>query len=138
MLSLLLVCQLQIWRIYMASSTSILKQKTSAPSQKYLLDTNVPVAIQCAEGNPAQITLANGICINTTCLGCVDQPCIRYSSEELQMPGAFEDFPADKSDCVCASNAISWDTINKKPVIDHFSCFLCGICMSRCPAKALF
>lgn len=122
----------------MASSTLILKQKTFAPSQKFLAGGNIPVAIKCAEGEPAQIRFSSGISINTTCLGCVDQPCIKYSTEELQMPGAFENFPADKTNCVCASNAITWDAINKKPVIDNSSCFWCGICMSRCPAKALF
>ena len=63
---------------------------------------------------------------------------MRFSESELKPSGVFKDFPADQTVDVCASNAISWDDAEKKPVIDSQSCILCGACMKRCPAKAIF
>ena len=122
----------------MGSSTSILKQKKSTTVQKYLPTTFQPVVIKCAEGSPAQIQLKSGITIQSTCLGCIDQPCMRFSESELKLGGVFKDFPADQDAEVCATKAISWDDDKKKPVIDNQSCILCGVCMNRCPAKAIF
>jgi ferredoxin len=61
---------------------------------------------------------------------------MEYTREELQLK-VFRDFPADTNDAVCASAAIAWPLESSAPVVDSDSCILCGLCVGRCPTRAI-
>ena len=60
-----------------------------------------------------------------------------YAPSELKLP-IFEDFPSDQNNLVCPTLAISWEAEMESPAIDEESCIMCGICVSRCPLRAIY
>lgn len=122
----------------MDSLTSILKQK-QCKNQRFFLTTDLKSTnILCREGRPGEISFSNGTSCLGKCIGCESMPCIYYSLKEIKNDCSFKDFPADTDNRVCASNAIIWDSINSRPVINSTECVMCGACISRCPTKALY
>nr|MBN1228853.1 4Fe-4S binding protein [Anaerolineae bacterium] len=87
--------------------------------------------------HPATIHYSDGSRSPSTCIRCLDAPCMYYSEDEIQI-GIFTDFPYDKNNEVCPTKAISWEEDFSSPQINNENCIFCGLCIQRCPAKAIF
>ncbi len=122
----------------MDSLTSILKQKSGKTQRFAFPKDKIPASISCEKGHPGKILFSDGTTHMSKCVGCPTKPCMYYAPDEIKSKGAFKDFPADSDERVCASNAISWNEQGSHPSIDPSQCILCGACVTRCPAKALF
>ncbi|HOC55378.1 MAG TPA: 4Fe-4S binding protein [Verrucomicrobiota bacterium] len=105
------------------------KARIFAPNAK-------PLAIAYRPGQPATITFADGQAAVATCLRCNNTPCMALAPEETAL-AAFPDFPADRRDNVCASDAMKRDPQTGAPIIDATRCMLCGVCALRCPVGAI-
>ena len=92
--------------------------------------------IELKVGKPAVIHLNDGDAIAPTCLHCPDQPCYKYPISETSSSLASK-FKVDNSLNTCANGAIKWNFDNSHPEIEAESCVLCGVCVSRCPSKAI-
>lgn len=114
------------------------KQKHINRLTKELPHNVKPVKVEWErQGSPAQITFSDGGQTLGSCIRCHDAPCIEYNQAELEL-SIFKDFPADQNDNVCATSAIYWFPDTPAPVIDPDLCIICGICVSRCPARAIY
>ena len=85
----------------------------------------------------ATIALSDGSEEPTSCIRCVDPPCIRRpriapSSEFGSL------FPADQNNLVCPVDAIHWPIDEPLPEINSQKCIACGICISACPVSAIY
>jgi ferredoxin len=87
-------------------------------------------------GCPANIELSFGIHSTGSCIRCPIPPCYRFMVTELTND-YFKDFPSDTSINVCPTDAIEIDPQNGVPAIDLEKCISCGLCVSRCPVKAI-
>jgi len=115
----------------------LLKKKTFNTYLKELKDDIKPVEIRWSgDGSPARIMFDNEIEVNGACIRCFNPPCIYYKDEELKLP-IFNEFPVDKNDQVCPTLAISWPINYESPIIDSDLCILCGLCVQRCPVRAI-
>jgi ferredoxin len=88
-------------------------------------------------GSPAVILFDNGVKENGSCVRCYNPPCIKYSTDELLLP-IFGEFPIDRNDHVCPTSAILWPLDAVSPIIDPAQCIMCGLCVQRCPVKAIY
>lgn len=105
---------------------------------KGLKQSSRPISIDWGNGGtPAQIQFADGKIAGGSCLRCPDAPCMEYRDDELSVT-AFPSFPADKINRVCPTDAIKWPTSSPSPVITTNACVGCGLCVSRCPAAAIY
>jgi Fe-S-cluster-containing hydrogenase component 2 len=87
-------------------------------------------------GQQAKIMFSdNGTDIGS-CIHCINPPCMEYTQEELNL-SMLPEFPADRNNSVCPTNAISWPLRNDAPIIHPDSCISCGLCVSRCPVFAI-
>ena len=87
--------------------------------------------------SPAIIHYADGSESLSACIRCLEAPCMYYSEHEIQLE-IFKDFPFDMNNEVCPTNAITWEEEFSTPQIDKEQCVFCGLCIQRCPAKAIF
>jgi NAD-dependent dihydropyrimidine dehydrogenase PreA subunit len=62
---------------------------------------------------------------------------MEYSQSELEL-SVFKEFPADRNESVCPTRAITWPQDTESPIVDSNACISCGLCVSRCPVKAIF
>ncbi len=62
---------------------------------------------------------------------------MEYALSELILP-IFSDFPADRNNSVCPTGAITWPHDEASPIIDGEACISCGLCVNRCPVRAIF
>jgi len=114
-----------------------LKQKHIVRIAKGLANGIKPISIDwCQGGSPARIIFSDGKISHGSCTRCINPPCIEYSSKELEL-AVFQDFPADKNSNVCPTGAITWPHESSSPTIDSSACILCGLCVSRCPVRAI-
>jgi ferredoxin len=105
---------------------------------KTIPDDIFPIQIDWGHGNkPATINFSDGKFAFGSCIRCAYPRCIEYSYDELKL-SIFQDFPADQNNNVCPTNAISWPHESSSPVINTAECINCGLCVSRCPSKAIY
>ena len=123
----------------MASSKfPILNQKKVDRKAKTIPNEIKPLEVDWSEANaPARIKFSDGEMSFGSCIRCTNPPCIEYAPSELKLP-IFEDFPADQNNNICPTSAISWLPEDEAPKINPEDCISCGICISRCPVRAIY
>lgn len=115
-----------------------LKQKPVNRFTKNIPQGITPQKISWYQGtHPAMIIFSDGNVSQGSCVRCTNPPCIEYSPDELTLP-LFRDFPADQNNEVCATSAITWPRGSPAPTIDVSLCIKCGLCVGRCPVKAIY
>lgn len=118
--------------------SQILKQKQVSRYVKELRAGILPIAVNWSNGgSPAIIQFSDGGSSFGSCIRCTNPRCMQYSSDELQL-NIFHEFPADENNQVCPTGAIEWEDDNNSPTIDSENCIICGLCVLRCPVKAIF
>src|SRR5438128_41075 len=105
----------------------VLSQSRPKATGKTVPPNARPVAIQYSPGKPATVAFADGPVALSSCLRCHDTPCMTLAPAETGL-SAFPDFPADRRDNVCASEAMTRNPETGAPTIDHARCVLCGVC----------
>ena len=80
--------------------------------------------------------LKDGSQHHTSCLHCNKKYCLKFTPLEIQSP--LENFPTLPITDVCPCEAIKWDNTKQCPTIDSKKCIQCGLCIKRCPAKAIY
>lgn len=80
--------------------------------------------------------MGNGIQFTSGCLGCPDEPCIRFTPEELVRPARIES-PCAPDSSVCPTGAIARGG-DGFAEIDPTTCIGCGICAVRCPVGSIW
>lgn len=125
-------------RIFPGSFVSpILPEKQRRSPAKILAEGNEPVAIEWGEGGEfANIIYSNGQQGIGSCVRCPSPPCMEFREGELE-PIALPSFPFDRESRVCPTSAIRWPMDSVAPEVLPDLCILCGICVSRCPVKAI-
>lgn len=114
------------------------KQKTPRRKLKSIRKDSPPIQVFWSEGkNPPIIEFANGDKSVGSCIHCNNPPCMEYTDKELQLK-LFREFPFDRNDMICPTKAIFWPHDADCPQIDEGLCIYCGICISRCPAFAMY
>ncbi len=114
---------------------SLLNKSTQRRSL-VLFSVMYPRDIEQEYEKPARLLL-DGQYVQTACMGCGDQPCIRFSEDEISCP-EFPDFSYERDFSVCPMKAIRWNYENDSPEIDNTACIGCGICAARCPVGAIY
>ncbi len=115
----------------------ILKQKFIPKIAKILKPKIKPTSIIWpGDGKPATIALSDGKEVMGSCIRCLNPPCMEFAPEEL-IASQFKDFPLDQNTAVCPTSAITWPQQSESPIIDNSLCILCGLCVSRCPTRAI-
>jgi len=122
----------------MTIKMSMYPQITNLEERKELLDIK---EIWLSPEIPALWVTNDGQKIQAHCVACTSRPCIEYTSEEIHesevLSKEFE-FRANSTYKTCVVNAITFNEESNTPIIDESSCFGCGICMERCPTKAIY
>ncbi len=88
------------------------------------------------EGVPGQVRSVLGNA-SGACLHCKDLPCVFFNDADVASPDLVQ-FPYNRSREVCPVGALSGDSSLQIPVISESLCIGCGLCVSRCPANAMF
>jgi len=115
----------------------IFKQLKSKKTFKSLKSGIRPVKVELNNGNSLpEIHFSDGSISPGSCIHCIKPKCIEYSESELQLD-LIKDFPMDRNNHVCPTNAIQWPIDSACPIINNDYCISCGICVSRCPVYAL-
>ena len=113
-----------------------LLNKTTQRRSLVIFSVMYPRDIEQEYEKPARLLL-DGKYVQTACMGCYDQPCIRFSEDEIRCP-EFSDFSYERDFSVCPMKAIRWSYEIETPEIDHAACIGCGICAARCPVGAIY
>jgi len=115
-----------------------LKQKQKRHLIKGLSEGIEPVSVRWKnDDKPAIIQYNDGGESQGSCIRCYNPPCIQYSESELEVK-VFKEFPADLNISVCPTTAIKWPIDSESPEIDQNLCISCGLCVSRCPVRAIY
>lgn len=81
------------------------------------------------------LTSDDGSQFTSGCLGCPDEPCVRFSPDELAREVRIDSpFAPDAS--VCPTGAIGRGQ-DGLVVVDPTGCVACGLCIVRCPVGAI-
>ncbi len=121
-----------------SSGLGTLRQKQPDRLAKTLPEEIRPTRIEWGQNDaPALIHFSDGKSSPGSCIRCARPPCMEYASHELELE-VFKDFPADRSDTVCPTGAITWPLDDDSPTIDPEACISCGLCVSRCPTRAIY
>ncbi len=121
-----------------SSKLQTLKQKQTGRLAKQLPERIEPVQIDWGTGgNSAVILFSDGKYSPGSCIRCANPLCIEFSPSELELD-IFTDFPADRDEVVCPTGAITWPQEDYSPVVDGGLCISCGLCVSRCPVRAIY
>jgi ferredoxin len=86
--------------------------------------------------SPTILSSGSGIKFTSGCLGCPDEPCIKFTPQELVRPARIES-PCAPDNSVCPTGAIARD-FDGFANIDLATCMGCGICVVRCPVGAIW
>ena len=113
-----------------------LLNKTIQRRSLVIFSVMYPRDIEQEYEKPARLLL-DGKYVQTACMGCYDQPCIRFSEDEINCP-EFPDFSYERDFSVCPIKAIRWNYESDAPEIDNTACIGCGICAARCPVGAIY
>jgi len=117
--------------------SKIFKQQT-ARNTIGIHSANAPATIVHHSQKPSTFEV-DGKNYNASCAGCLNPVCMRFSPNELLLPGnLLSEFPADVDDSVCPTNAIVWERGHDTPTIISDLCINCGICARRCPFGAIY
>lgn len=111
--------------------------KETANRKRISILSEVPTSIRFVNDAPAKAQFCDGSICSLACLGCIDPKCMYFDETEVCCD-AINGFPNDKSLNACPTDAIKWNTEMDIPAIDSEKCIHCGICISRCPAGALY
>jgi len=115
----------------------VFKQQTNRGSVG-ILATEAPPHILHHFRKPSTYVV-DGCQYKSSCIGCLNPRCIRFSADELKLPNPrLSNFPVDADDAVCPMNAIVWERGAKTPTILSERCINCGICARRCPFGAIY
>ena len=114
-----------------------LKQVDRKVSQKHFSSHLTPARLEWSVDAPNRILLSNGKGCPGTCIRCAGTPCMKFEDNEIKLEHLSQ-FPADMSRDACPTNAISWPYEESAPIIDQELCIGCGICVARCPTKAIY
>lgn len=116
----------------------VLKQIIQEKHLKKLSENSRPKVIEWS-GKPdaAKITFHDKTSNIGSCIRCHKPPCIEYDENELRLE-FITDFPADMDTSVCPTGAITWPKDAKAPTIGSMNCIMCGICINRCPTRAIY
>ena len=87
-------------------------------------------------GTPAILSSGSAKAFESGCLGCPDQPCVKFEGEELAIPARI-DAPYSPDPAVCPTDAIGATTSGTVSV-DPDACIGCGLCVVRCPVGAIY
>ena len=90
-----------------------------------------------AGSEPARIEFSDGKTSIGSCIRCFNPPCMYFEPEDVESR-SLREFPADQNTGVCPTSAILWSAPSPSPVVDTEDCIYCGICVSRCPVKAIY
>lgn len=121
-----------------SSTLPTLKQKEPGRLAKQMPEGIKPVRVEWGTGGTlAQIQFSDGKTSPGSCIRCANPPCMEYSTSELALE-IFSDFPADRNDSVCPTGAITWPQEESSPIISGDTCISCGLCVSRCPVRAIY
>lgn len=113
------------------------EQRQRSVPAKGLYSNILPLSIDWNDGGrPASISFSDGTTSNGSCVRCLNPPCMGYSEEELRVD-VFKDFPLDRNNAVCPTSAIRWPMDTEAPVIESQICISCGLCVARCPVRAI-
>lgn len=116
----------------------ILCQRQPRRPAKVLPEGILPVSVEWSnKASPATLSFSDRDTSAGSCIRCIHPPCIEYTQDELRQSGAFN-FPADLDNRVCPTSAIEWPVTSPSPSVDSDQCILCGICVSRCPVRAIY
>ncbi len=88
------------------------------------------------EGKPGVIGSQTAVAAGA-CLHCKDSPCVLFDESEVTSP-ILSQFPFNRSNEVCPVGALSIDSSQRIPIVSDTLCIGCGLCVSRCPANAIF
>lgn len=113
-----------------------LLSKTSKRNSLVVLSKLQPRDIAQEYGKPAKLLIGEQY-IMSACMGCSDQPCMRFTEDEISC-SEFPDFSYERNYAVCPVKAIQWDFTNEMPVIQTEACLGCGLCAARCPMGAIY
>lgn len=80
-------------------------------------------------------TFSDGTSEKSSCLNCINHPCINYNSQEIRT-SILPEMPFNNSTKVCPVDALSLNS-NGFPIVNEKSCIGCGICLSRCNYGAI-
>jgi len=118
--------------------SEILKQLEAERYAKSVIESVQPISVTWKDAaEPATILFSDGQSSYGSCIRCSSPPCMEYSSSELDFH-SFSMFPADQNNQVCPTSAVLWEFDSPFPTIDNDQCILCGICVARCPSRAIF
>ena len=97
-----------------------------------------PVSIIFSPSDEPQLYFADGTRHRTSCLGCHDAPCMELPQADTSLHGSsLPDFPRDPSREVCPVDAMTWNPVAYRPIIDADKCIGCGLCAVSCPYGAI-
>lgn len=113
----------------------VFRERTNTRTLSLLKE--IPCALEMHQGAPGLAHFRSGEKSPIGCLSCTAPRCMFFSENEVECDH-IDGFPHDKSVDVCPVGAITLDSASGTPVIDARKCFSCGICVSRCPAGALY
>ena len=111
------------------------KVSMTSPS-KHIANSSGIACIQMSHRGPAMIAMSDGSVDRAACLNCPDTPCVTFTDAELKCE-MLRDFPFNRDPSVCPFEALAAEPMHSIPVIDMARCNGCGLCIARCPVKAL-
>lgn len=82
------------------------------------------------------LSSGDGVQFTSGCLGCPDEPCIRFTPAELVRPARIES-PCAPDSSVCPTGAIARSS-DGFAEIDPGACIGCGLCAVRCPVGSIW
>lgn len=118
--------------------SQLFSKKSNVPKEGRVLKARVvPERIMRGSlGARSTLRIAGGQTSESTCIGCIDPPCLSLTADELR-PKVLSGFPIDITTNICPTDALRLEE-NGLPRLEADRCVGCGVCASRCPAGAIF
>lgn len=112
----------------------IFKQKKIYDNIVFLKE--IPIEIKCNDREKNDYNIKNKI-YKSSCLKCINPKCIYITEEKIKI-NSILGLSIDANRKVCPVDAINRDDKNGEIRIDNKVCINCGLCISRCPIRAIF